>query len=851
MNTIGRYQIVAKLGHGGMGIVYRAFDPTFNREVAIKVLPQQFASDPTLRARFEREARVVAALEHPAIVPVYDFGEVAGQPYLVMRYMAGGSLADRLVRGPLPAAEALRILAHLAPALDLAHSRGVVHRDLKPANILFDSQGSPYIADFGIAKIAEATVSLTSSGAIGTPAYMSPEQAQGQELDGRSDIYALGVILFEMLTGRQPYQGTTPVSIAMKHVLEPVPHLREVAPHLSPALDAVVQQAMAKQRNARFASATALVNALRAASAAEKVAATRERAVPSAASSPSATHVRVERSRTTPSGAAWPLWGLVGVLVVVVLLLLVGVSLLGRQAPPRSSTLAAESTTAVPTASLASSPPILPPVAPTSITSVAPTATPLPAPTAAPTATAAATATPAPTTAPTIPSVAVGAGSRYVTFPLQGLANAAMTEGYVDPPLGRVTLGGVLFDLGVGGSVTTQAVSLPDNPKSAVLRVDVAAPQEVALLLTGGNLFRRFQGQRVGLVRLAFADGAEHQVPLVAGENLREWKLSGDGMVTAASSPLLLEVWRGGNRHDNGVAVIDLLRIPIPTEMQSDRLTAIEVRDLSLEMLGDLDPAINWLGVSVLSGASSQPQATAQRAVNLRTGPSQDFDRIRLLPPGEVVSILGRTAQGDWLQVKTSDGATGWVSAPYLTIDNATIAALPVVVTPTLVPCSIEVDGRLRSAYGRNTLGCPVSNARIVWAAWQPFERGAMLWRDDVNQVTVFYQGAGWTTLPDQWDQVTAAPSRGAAPPGLQAPVRGFGWIWGTRDEVFNGLGWATDQEKGVCLLLQDFEHGFVFAKSGASSCADRRGGSNYSRAAELPPLFIAAYSDGAGWRSQ
>lgn len=448
-----------------------------------------------------------------------------------------------------------------------------------------------------------------------------------------------------------------------------------------------------------------------------------------------------------------------------------------------------------------------------------------------------------------MPSVAVETAQRYVTFSLQGLANAAMAEGYIDLPLGRVTLGGVPFDLGLGGSVTTQAGSLPDNLKSATLRVDVAAPQEVALLVTGGNLFRRFQGQRVGLVRLAFANGAEHLAPLVAGENLREWKLNGDDVVTTASSPLLLEVWRGGNRHDNGVAVIDLLRIPIPAEMQNSRLTTVEVRDLSLEMLGDLDPAINWLGVSVLSSAGSPPQATAQQAVNLRTGPGQDFDRIRLLPQGEVVSVLGRTAQGDWLQVQTADGATGWVSAPYFTVDNAAIAALPVVSAPTPAPCSIEVDSRLRTAYTRDTLGCPVTDSRIVWAAWEPFERGAMLWRSDLNQVTVFYQGAGWVTLPDQWDQVTLAPSRGAAPPGRQAPVRGFAWIWGTRDDVFNGLGWATDEEKGVCLLLQDFERGFVFAKSDVASCADRQGGSNYSRAAEMPPLFITAFGDGAGWR--
>ena len=217
---IGRYEIRAELGRGGMATVYRAYDPRFTREVAIKVLPREFLHDTQFRARFEREARTIATLEHPAIVPVYDFGEEDKQPYIVMRLMTGGSLADRLSHSPLSLLESARIFNRLTPALDRAHSKGVIHRDLKPGNILFDDDNNPYISDFGIAKITEAgTVYTHSGGIVGTPAYMSPEQARGdRDIDSRSDIYALGAILYEMLTGRLPYEADTPMGLAVKHI---------------------------------------------------------------------------------------------------------------------------------------------------------------------------------------------------------------------------------------------------------------------------------------------------------------------------------------------------------------------------------------------------------------------------------------------------------------------------------------------------------------------------------------------------------------------------------------------------------------------------------------------------------
>jgi serine/threonine protein kinase len=262
---IGIYEIKSELGRGGMATVYRAHDPRFEREVAVKILPQELLhADPQFRLRFEREAKIIAQLEHSAIVPVYDVGEADGQPYFVMRYMNGGSLSERIKAGIFNIEETIQILGAIAPGLDEAHSKGIVHRDIKPSNVLFDNRGNPYISDFGIAKLSQAQASsMTGSAIIGTPAYMAPEQAQGLEVDGRADIYALGIILFEMLTGKQPYEADTPMAVAIKHITDPVPHIRQTNPKLPEGMDAIIQKAMAKNRDDRYSTAAEMTNALR------------------------------------------------------------------------------------------------------------------------------------------------------------------------------------------------------------------------------------------------------------------------------------------------------------------------------------------------------------------------------------------------------------------------------------------------------------------------------------------------------------------------------------------------------------------------------------------------------------
>jgi serine/threonine-protein kinase len=259
---IGRYVIKSELGRGGMATVYRAFDPSFDREVAIKVLPREMLHDPQFRSRFEREIKLVAALEHPSIVPVYDVGEEDGQPYFVMRYMPGGSLSNLIEQGKFSVQDTARIVEKIAQGLAYAHRKGIIHRDLKPDNILFDDNGDPFISDFGVAKFTEAAGSLTGSGVIGTPAYMSPEQAQGGEIDGRSDVYGLGVMVYQMLTGQQPYSADTPMGVVVKHITDPVPEILKVVPDFPPELDTIIKTSMAKDKSTRYPNAIELAKAL-------------------------------------------------------------------------------------------------------------------------------------------------------------------------------------------------------------------------------------------------------------------------------------------------------------------------------------------------------------------------------------------------------------------------------------------------------------------------------------------------------------------------------------------------------------------------------------------------------------
>jgi len=265
-DTLGPYRILERLGVGGMAEVYKAYQPSMDRYVAIKVILQRFAQDATFLQRFQREARAVSRLEHPFILPVHDYGEAEGRPYLVMRYLAAGTLKNRLSGQPMPLRDVNRIIGQVGSALDYAHRTGVIHRDVKPSNVLMDAEGNAYLTDFGLAKMMEASVQLTGTGVgIGTPAYMSPEQGQGETVDSRTDVYSLGVMLYEMVTGRMPYQADTPLALVYKHVHVPLPLPRAILPSLPEAVERVILRAMAKDADDRFKTAGEMVHALDAA----------------------------------------------------------------------------------------------------------------------------------------------------------------------------------------------------------------------------------------------------------------------------------------------------------------------------------------------------------------------------------------------------------------------------------------------------------------------------------------------------------------------------------------------------------------------------------------------------------
>ena len=253
--TIGAYRIINQIGQGGMATVFKAYHAAMDRYVAIKVLPRQLAESAEFSGRFQQEARIIANLEHAHILPVHDYGEADGFTYLIMRYMDAGTLKDRMKAGPLALNEIDRLFSQLADALDYAHSKGVVHRDLKPANVLVDARGSVFLTDFGIAKLLESSSQFTSTGAmVGTPAYMSPEQVTDTDVDGRSDLYSLGIILYEILTGRLPFSADSTTSLINARLTMPIPEVRSVQSNVPAAWQEVVGKALARNPADRYQS---------------------------------------------------------------------------------------------------------------------------------------------------------------------------------------------------------------------------------------------------------------------------------------------------------------------------------------------------------------------------------------------------------------------------------------------------------------------------------------------------------------------------------------------------------------------------------------------------------------------
>ncbi|MFN8417802.1 MAG: protein kinase [Anaerolineae bacterium] len=264
--TLGKYQVLERLGRGGMADVYRAYQPGMDRYVAIKVMHGHLSEDPGFIERFKREAQSVGTLRHPNIVQVIDFDSFGDEYYMVMEYVEGDSMKAMLTkRGALPVTEALTLMIKITDAVAYAHAAGMIHRDLKPANILLGKRNpnEPILTDFGIAKILGAS-NLTGSGvAVGTPTYMSPEAGRGEKVDERADIYSLGIMLYEMVTGTLPYDADTPWAVILKHNNDPLPPPRSLAPDLPAGVERIILRALAKNPDDRYHTAAEFRDALR------------------------------------------------------------------------------------------------------------------------------------------------------------------------------------------------------------------------------------------------------------------------------------------------------------------------------------------------------------------------------------------------------------------------------------------------------------------------------------------------------------------------------------------------------------------------------------------------------------
>jgi serine/threonine-protein kinase len=443
---LGQYEITALLGRGGMATVYRARQASMGRDVAIKVIKPELSETPDFVERFAREARTVASLSHPHILKVFDYGQHGELVFLVMELLVGGSLADLILQGPLSLQATTRITDQIASALDYAHELGIIHRDLKPQNVLLDSRGNAHLTDFGIAKIMSATALTQSGVAMGTPSYMAPEQWQGLPLDGRADVYALGVMLFEMLTGQLPFSAETPFSLMHKHVSEPPPPIRALRADLPTSIEAVLIRALAKNREQRYASAGDLASDA-------KVAISGTAPISPPPSTPSDYPTLVEtppdqlraelqaaktarRAPATPQASQsdtqeraqplLPAWAIAGIGAVVLILVGLGLFASGILNPPTATpSLAPISTTAVVVAETQTTIPAATTGVPTATIAPPTTAAPIVAASSTPPAPAPTTAAPPTTTVPQTTSAPTATSTTAATTPPTATATQA------------------------------------------------------------------------------------------------------------------------------------------------------------------------------------------------------------------------------------------------------------------------------------------------------------------------------------------------------------------------------------------------------------------------------------------
>ncbi|GIW06193.1 MAG: hypothetical protein KatS3mg060_0998 [Dehalococcoidia bacterium] len=490
-SRLGQYTIIEQIGQGGMATIFRARQETLGRDVAIKVLPAYLAGDPEYLARFRREANAIAQLQHPNILPVFDFGEQDGLTYIVMLLAPSGQTLRERLGAPVPLGTALQVMNQVGSALQYAHEQGIVHRDVKPSNVLMGERDWALLSDFGIARMVQGSTHLTRTGVgIGTPEYMSPEQGQGFAVDGRADQYSLAVILYQILTGQLPFVAETPVGTVIQHITKPVPPPRTLNPNIPPEVEAVLLRALSKDPNDRYPSVAEFVEALGA--AANPYLRTGQRAAPTPPHSrpavavtamptrpgiPSAVasappEAQTERKVAATQRSSGRLIAALVLGIVLCLGLAIGGGVLGVSALNGSLGLfaAALNGTATPTA-----PPQTPtptttrPPSNVSGTAAEPTETPTPEPT--PTATPVPTETPRPTnTAPPRPTNTPAPPAATNTPPPPAPTNTPVRQA---PPPGPGGGGGGVGTITVRNTSRTETLICSYNGPEASTRLEI------------------------------------------------------------------------------------------------------------------------------------------------------------------------------------------------------------------------------------------------------------------------------------------------------------------------------------------------------------------------------------------
>lgn len=662
-SRLGEYEIIEEIGKGGMATVYRAYHPQTDRFVAAKIIHRTISADPRMQERFEREARLVARLEHPHILPVYYYSGDHDPPYIVMRYVEGGTLKDVLDRGKLPLSDTLHILRQISAALDYAHRQKVIHRDIKPSNIMFDRDSNVFLTDFGIARMTQTDVApgLTQTGfTVGTPGYMSPEQGLGLEtVDHRTDIYALGVMIFQMITGQLPYQAETPMGVVMKHINDPVPSLLDVDPSLPAPIDVAIMRALAKRPEDRYATAGELYDAY-------LMALVRARGKDSASVRPEALRRIVQASVDA-------------------------VEQRRAASQPQIDATMAGLIASRPDLRKTKAPASTPPVSPTDRTVAEPTPQPgdlegatIRTPTDQRIALAE-TATPARTQAR--PSTAPPARSR-TPWAIAAVALILLVVTVALVLRGQQPGGGdALTETAEPGTAIAAGLTetVEPSPEATAERTETAVPTELSSLTPTA----------------APSDTAAAPIlPLAASPTPTETATATD---TATIAPTMTPTTAPSNTPSPTLAPTEtaaatatatvtatFTRTWTPTRTETSTATLTPTRTLTptatLTLTATDTPQPTDTPTRTLTPTPATPVAQVARSLTVRLGPGSQYPGIATLEPGLPFTLIGISEDGGWYQIELVDGRLAWLAASSFVETFGDLNALPLAAPPTETP---------------------------------------------------------------------------------------------------------------------------------------------------------------------